>query len=85
MKNEEAQLNSEMFGPVDITDYFFTTGDQEEQYMDRESCTLTDGCDNTFEYYEDYKCDWHNYDADPDMVYPWQPEYICEAGEPNAR
>ena len=54
-------------------------------FLNRENCDFTDACDNAFFYYDDYLCYEHNYDADPDMVYPWQPEYICEAGEPNAR
>ncbi len=53
-------------------------------YKDRENCDFTDACDNTWRYYPDYLCYWHNYDADPDTVYEWQPGYYCEAGQMNA-
>ena len=52
-------------------------------YLDRENCSFTDACDNIFLYYEDYLCYAHNYDADPDVLYPWQPEYYCETDQMN--
>ncbi len=41
-------------------------------FMDMENCYFTDACDNTFLYYSDYLCDWHNYGRDPNVV------YICD-------
>ncbi len=41
-------------------------------YLDEENCWVTDACDNTFLYYSNYICAYHNYGKDPNVV------YICE-------
>lgn len=35
-----------------------------DTFLNGENCTLTDGCDRIFVYYEDYLCQWHNLGAD---------------------